>query len=488
MSHAAGRPGFASGILRAVFGRLQALHLDRTRALRLGAVVLAAAGLASLYLGTAKPIQFIVDGRAYAATTHALTVAGALHDAGWDIGRLDRVQPLPGAAVPPGATIRLDRAAPITIEAAGQSRLIETAERIPANILAAAGVLLLPGDSVWADGLQLTDTGAPLQRLPERLRVRPAARVAINIDGATRWLRTAASTWGEALVEAGVDLRQGDRIVPGADAPIAPGAAGQVLRSVPLTIQVDGKALAARAAGPTVGEALYQSGVPLAGLDYSVPAAGERIPADGQIRVVRVVEQILVEEKPLPFETKTVLVPDIEIDQQKVVDPGAYGLQASRLRIRLEDGVEKSRQVDGEWVALEPRTRTIGYGTKIVVRTLNTPDGPIQYWRALNVYATSYSPCRSASPDGRCMSGTSSGRPVQKGMIAARYWWYIRLGNEPAYVPGYGFGSIGDVGGGIPGLRWIDLGYSDSDWQEWGSYVTLYFLTPVPADTVPILP
>ena len=482
----AGRAG--SGILRAVFQRLQALRLDRTRALRLAAIALAGGGLVCLYLGTAKRVQFIIDGRAYAATTHAATVAGALHDAGWDVGLLDRVQPPAEASVPSGGTIRLDHAAGITIDAAGQSRQIETAERIPANILAAAGVLLLPGDGVWADGLRLVDTGAPLPKPPERLRVRSAILVTINIDGATHWLRTEASTWGEALVQAGIDLHQGDRMIPGADAAVVPGAAGQILRSVPITIQVDGDSLTARAAGPTVGEALIQSGVPLVGLDYSIPGAAQPIPADGQVRVVRVVEQILIEEKPLPFQTKTILVPDVEIDQQKVVDPGAYGLQASRIRVRLEDGVEKSRQVDGEWVALEPRTRTIGYGTKIVIRTMNTPDGPIQYWRALNVYATSYSPCRSASPDGRCMSGTSSGRPVQKGMIAARYWWYIRLGNEPVYVPGYGFGSIGDVGGGIPGVRWIDLGYSDSDWQEWGSYVTLYFLTPVPADTVPILP
>jgi hypothetical protein len=41
------------------------------------------------------------------------------------------------------------------------------------------------------------------------------------------------------------------------------------------------------------------------------------------------------------------------------------------------------------------------------------------------------------------------------------------------------------VGGGFPdGRLWIDLGYSDEDWQNWGGMVTVYFLAPAPA-TIP---
>ena len=34
----------------------------------------------------------------------------------------------------------------------------------------------------------------------------------------------------------------------------------------------------------------------------------------------------------------------------------------------------------------------VGYGTKIVMHTLNTSGGPVKYWRALRFWATSYSP------------------------------------------------------------------------------------------------
>jgi hypothetical protein len=48
---------------------------------------------------------------------------------------------------------------------------------------------------------------------------------------------------------------------------------------------------------------------------------------------------------------------------------------------------------------------------------------------------------------------------------------------------------VADTGGGYPdGRYWIDLGYSDADYVPWAKYVTVYFLTPVPASIPWILP
>lgn len=56
----------------------------------------------------------------------------------------------------------------------------------------------------------------------------------------------------------------------------------------------------------------------------------------------------------------------------------------------------------------------------------------------------------------------------------------------PLYVPGYGIATVEDVGGGIPGRYWIDLGFTDYDIVSWHQWVTVYFLTPVPpADAIP---
>ena len=94
------------------------------------------------------------------------------------------------------------------------------------------------------------------------------------------------------------------------------------------------------------------------------------------------------------------------------------------------------------------------------------------------MYATSYSPCRIF--EDRCDSYTASGAELKKGIVAVRGYWYRYYGGTQVYVPGYGVGLVADVGGGIPGRFWIDLGYSDSDYVSWHQDVTVYFLTPVP--------
>jgi 3D (Asp-Asp-Asp) domain-containing protein len=255
----------------------------------------------------------------------------------------------------------------------------------------------------------------------------------------------------------------------------------------PIRISVDGIELEAMAAGPTVGQALAQAGVALAGLDRSVPAASEIVPTSGEVTVTRVREDVLVEQVPVPPTTKPEYSAELELDTREVIDPGAYGMQAKRVRVRYEDGVEVSRVTEGEWRAIEPKERVVAYGTKIVLKTLDTEFGPVQYYRAITVYATSYSPCRSGA--GSCLYYTSSRKPVQQGVIAVRYAWYLALGfGIPVYIPGYGTATIEDIGGGFPDRYWIDLGYSDEDWIRWGNYTTLYFIAPVPPDVPVIFP
>ena len=72
-------------------------------------------------------------------------------------------------------------------------------------------------------------------------------------------------------------------------------------------------------------------------------------------------------------------------------------------------------------------------------------------------------------------------------MAGLRYDWYLSMQGQRLYIPGYGFASVEDVCGGCVGQPWIDLGYSDNDYEQWNSFVTVYFLTPVPANVMYIL-
>jgi len=92
----------------------------------------------------------------------------------------------------------------------------------------------------------------------------------------------------------------------------------------------------------------------------------------------------------------------------------------------------------------------MGYGTKIVIRTLNTPEGPIEYWRAVPMYATSYSPCRLGVPN-YCSTTMANGEELTHGNAAYIVRWYRVMRGQYVYVPGYGTAKISDTGGGIPG-------------------------------------
>jgi 3D (Asp-Asp-Asp) domain-containing protein len=219
-------------------------------------------------------------------------------------------------------------------------------------------------------------------------------------------------------------------------------------------------------------------------MDYTQPNMADPLSEDGYVRVIRVREKVIVEMEPVQFGTVYQDDPTVEIDNFSLIDAGTLGVRATRILLRLEDGEEVDRVVEETVEVLEPKPRIVGYGTKIVVRTMNTPDGPVEYWRAVSMYATAYSPCNSAAD--RCYPNTSSGKPVVKGVVAFVRRWYLQMKGWPLYVPDYGFATVEDVGGGIPGRYWIDLGFSDDDIVSWHQWVTVYFLTPVPpADAIP---
>jgi uncharacterized protein YabE (DUF348 family) len=300
----------------------------------------------------------------------------------------------------------------------------------------------------------------------------------------TRLITSTAATLGQALWEAGLRLYTADRLSPPVDTPLEvaePGSRFEAVlaRSREVVIRLGSQRLRVRSAAATVGQAVAGAGLPLQGLDFTRPSEDSPLPADGRIRLVRVEERVIVEETPLPFETELLAAPEVEIDQQVILHTGEYGLSARRIRVRYEDGREVSRQVEGEWTARQPQNRVVGYGTKIVMHTLKTPDGPVKYWRALRMWATSYSPTSAGGET------TASGKKLRKGLVAIDRS-YIPFGTL-MYVPGYGLAEAADIGGGIRG-RWIDLGYSDGDYRSWHEWVTVYFLWPPPPNPVWIIP
>jgi uncharacterized protein YabE (DUF348 family) len=343
-------------------------------------------------------------------------------------------------------------------------------------------------DHVLSNGLSVpvdqpltstSDTDRPLT-----LQIRRAVTISINTPDAEQKLESAAFTVGQALQEASISLHARDVVDPPVQAPIY-GPSISISPVGELTVTADGKTMGIRSSARLVGAALAEAGIPLMGLDFSLPAENEPLPLDGKIQVVRVSESVLLGQKPIPFESELQASADVPLDQTRILLPGEPGLTIQRIRVRYEDGKEISRLTEDETMVRPAAPRLLAYGTKVEVKSAVVDGVNLEYWRALQMYATSYSPCRSGGE--KCFPGTSSGKSLRKGMVGLRYDLYLGLQGQQLYIPGYGFASVEDVCGGCVGRPWIDLGFSDNDYEPWHSWVTVYFLTPVPANVIYIL-
>jgi uncharacterized protein YabE (DUF348 family) len=450
-------------------------------------VLLIAAGTALILLGLQREFTLQVDGVRSRVTSAALTTGAVLKATGASLSPSDCVHPAANSLADPTRLLKLEYNHKRILLAQPGNTLLEaiTCSPFAGGVAAAAGLLLYPGDSL-SNGFS---TLAPSDRVDETTQAlvfRRAFPVSVTENGQITTFSSSQPTLGEALLINGYHLTLADLLSLPLDTPVDKPLKVSLQRAQPLTITAGGGEFATLAAGATVGEALAQAGIALQGLDYSVPSESDPVPADGKIRVVRVREETPIQKTFLPYSVKYIEDPATELDKHSVVTAGQQGIQAKRERVRLENGQETSRVVDANWTVQEPIPEQRGYGTKIVIRTLDTPNGPVEYWRAVTVYATSYSPCRSGVS--KCLNGTSSGMPVSQGTIGVTRAWYSWMVGQKLFVPGYGTGVIGDVGGGISGKYWIDLAYTDEAYVPWSSYVTVYFLTPVPKTIAWILP
>jgi resuscitation-promoting factor RpfB len=342
-----------------------------------------------------------------------------------------------------------------------------------------AGLALSPADKIYLNGFELPADYALPPGGTYTLQIHRAVQVTLVTPDGQSTFQSAAATVGQAVSETGLQLYATDFLSPPAGAALNGPLTVTYRPARDLTVSVDGKSMPVKSSAQTVGRALAEAGLPLLGLDRSLPAESEPVPADGQIKIIRVNESVILQEESIPYKTEYQLSEELELDTQNLLQAGETGLAFSRVRARTEDGVEVSREVEPETIVRQPVDRIVGLGTKVVLHEV-PGGGGLQYWRAVQMYATSYSPCRSGVP-GRCFTGTSIGLPAKKGVVAMIRANYNALAGQRVYIPGYGTAIIGDTGGGHPTYRpWIDLGYSDDDWQSWSSWVTVYFLTPVP--------
>lgn len=436
--------------------------------------------LALLLVSLSQPstpisVTLIVSGTGYRVQTASRSVGDLLREYGLTLNPGDQVLPEVESPLIDNLVVRIERARPVLLTIDGQPQTLYTTFTNPLDILDSAGITLGSKDRVRVDGTETDALNLLTWPVPANaITIQRAVTVTIQDGTQTITLETTAPTVGEALFEAGVPLYLADEVTPPVTTPLTGGLAVTIQRSQPISIIADGVTLETRTQGATVADALAGAGVALMGLDYAIPDETVPLQPGMSIRVIRVTEQVELQQTVLPFETVYQPDAEMELDQRRVLQEGQNGIQQTNIRIRYENGIEVSRASESSSVARAPVSRIVVYGTRVVVRTIDTPDGPREYWRVLRMYATSYHPA-ALGGDNR----TSLGRLLTKGVVAIDP--KIIPYDTQLYVPGYGIGVAADTGGPRRFKLWIDLGYDDDNWVSWSRYVDVYLLTPVPA-------
>lgn len=452
------------------------------------------------YASQLTPLTLVVDGIPTQMRTRCATVGEFLRDTGIDLAEWDRVLPGPETAIQPDMVIHIEHARAVTIvvrDATDDSTkewTIYTHAQTLDTLLQEAGLTLGQQDRLWVNGQPVlhdgsepaesaratSSRGGATSALPvSRIEIERALRIQIHDGLIAQTFYTTAQTVGRALQEAGLLLYLGDRLYPPLDTPLVAGQHVYIQRGQLLLIDVDGRTLRTRTHAATVYEALAEAGLALVGADFVVPAPETPIQDGLHVRVVRVTEQTIIEQTEIPFLTEWTADPTLELDQKRVDNAGANGITRRRYKAIYHDGQEVERYLEDEWTALEPQTRQIAYGTKIVVRTLETEDGStIEYWRRMRVFLTSYTEATCGkTPDDPWYGKTRIGWQMRHGIIAVDPLVIPML--TEMYVPGYGRGVAADTGGMIKGMH-IDLGHEVDNFTMYYWWGYTYLLTPVP--------
>jgi 3D (Asp-Asp-Asp) domain-containing protein len=313
---------------------------------------------------------------------------------------------------------------------------------------------------------------------PERRRALAMARpeaisFTVHEDGFRASYRSKQITVGDALAEQGVRFGASDIVVPPLNSELVAGTHVYVRHALDVRLIVAGTQEALKTHGRTVGDVLAQAGLGLQPLDRVTPRANGLVKPGMTIKVTTVREFTEATEDPIQYLSFIRYDGELPKGQEIITTGGMPGSIRREYQVRLVNGHAVRRDLVSETIT--PATDeivTVGTYVRpaapVAVAAAVAPPAPVPATapsegmtcsRSLRVYATWYT---AASSGGSGVTSTGTG--VYKGIVAVDPA-VIPLGTR-MYIPGYGYGTAADTGGGIRG-NFIDLGYGADDPKDW---------------------
>lgn len=220
----------------------------------------------------------------------------------------------------------------------------------------------------------------------------------------------------------------------------------QRLATVLVKIEVDGAQRQVRTAQTTVGATLEEAGIKVSAKDLVSPSENTR-PTEGmRIEVLRIREAVESETQPIAFDTVKTFTKSLRPGQVSETKAGVRGEKLIHYRVRYENDRPVSRSLVSAVVVRKPVSRVVSIGS----RGHYTSRGAFRTRKVLSMAATAYDPGPRSC--GRYATGrTSCGLRAGYGVVAVDPR-VIPLGSK-LYIEGYGYAVAGDRGRAIKGAK-----------------------------------
>ncbi len=363
-----------------------------------------------------RPYIIEVDGEILTHSGNPGTVSEVLDEADISAKPTDLIHPPLEVKIEPGSIISIKRPSKVILIRDGFESLHWTHQNKLAQFLAETDISWSPTTRIYVDNRLIPHDSIPDQDLSLEIRLDNQSSIDV-VDGPDRLsLTTYANTVGAALWDKGIKISSSDNIFPPVGSWLLPEQEIIIDRANTYWIEVDLERIQVLTRYTKVNDVLSDAGVLLSGSDYSLPAADVELTTGSTINIFRVYQEYIVRDEPIPFDSSLVPAQDLDIDHRIQLSIGIPGTHRKLTRITMENNVPTDESLVGEWILRPPVNESIGYGTNIVIRSMDTPDGAIEYWRVVSMRATAYTAATAGKPPSHPAYGiTASGVPAGTG-------------------------------------------------------------------------
>ncbi|MGH4052495.1 MAG: ubiquitin-like domain-containing protein [Clostridium sp.] len=305
--------------------------------------------------------------------------------------------------------------------------------------------------------------------------------ISVIVDGKSIEVTTLKSDVTQILKTNNIALGSKDQITVSLDSKVKDGDKIYIKKAVNVKVNVDGKELNIQTAESTVEDMLKAEKIVLGDNDKITPSRSDSLKSDLSVNITRVKTENIKETKVIDFATEIKNSNNLNKGVKKVIQKGKAGEKIITSTVVYENGKEVSRNLVSEKTNSEPVKEIIALGTTSVFSS--SRGGDISYTKKLKVRATAYTAdinCTGKGPGDPAFGITSTGKTAKRNPNG-----YSTVAVDPRVIPlgtklwieGYGYGIAEDVGGAIKGNK-IDLYYNSSgeSWNWGARSVDIYIL------------